>query len=186
MPLGVVTEDQMKKELEDPGLPKKNPIIINTPTSGRGSSDNVPGEVRKFIAEASLTGIPNNELANLMGVSHQSVSAYKNGTTSLATYNEKKPELVNHLNRAKERITRKARKVLTNSLDSLTEEKLQHVKAKDAASIARNMAAIIKDMETDVVNHIEDNRSVQIVMFAPAIRQEKHYDAIDVVSLDGD
>ncbi len=197
MPLGIVNDEDFDQELLDQGLGNKVntepirpeviiPEIITPNTPGRRPGDNnVPDTVRQFIAEAGLLGASNAELSQLMNVSQSSVSAYKHGATSTATYHDKKPSIVNHLNKAKERISRKARRVLNDSLDELTPEKLRSVKAKDNAIIARAMASIVKEMEPEVKIENNDNR-VQFVMFAPAIRAEKHYDAIDVQALDGD
>ena len=189
MPLGVVEDNEFEQELEDviqKPVVNSEVEIIDQKSPGRNPGDNnVPDEVRQFIAESHMLGASGRELADTFGVSQSSVSAYANGATSTATYDKKNVPLVNHLNRAKERITRKARRVMINSLDSLTEEKLLTVKAKDAALIARSMAGIIKDLEPEVVQNITDNR-VQFVMFAPAIKQERSYDAIDVSVLDGE
>jgi hypothetical protein len=192
MPLGIVTDNEFDQEFNEVvNTPKDNVIIpeviienMNRP--GRHEGDvNVPDEVRKFIAESAILGTPAREVAALMNISEGSVKAYKNGTTSLATYNDKKPELVNHITKVKDRISRRARKVLVNSLDSLTDINYDTIKPKDRAQIARTMSAIVKEMEPEDSAPINDNR-VQIVMFAPAIKQERAYDAIDVSSLDGE
>ena len=198
MPLGIVSDEQLERELEDVGLgngqrdnkdaPSNNiidgQVVDDNKGRGKGNTE-IPEDVRKFIAEAGLLGASNAELSQLMDVSQSSVSAYKHGATSTSTYHDKQPVLVDHINRARKRVTKKAGRVLANSLDSLADVKFNLLKPKDVASIARNMAAIIRDMEPEQANVTEDKR-VQFIMFAPTVKQESHFDAIDVSNLDND
>lgn len=185
MPIGIVSQNDIEKELEKP-MPM-NGRVEKLPTSGRKEGDvAVPDEVKKFIAEAAITSsATGKELADLMQVSESSVSAYKNGANSTASYNKPSPAIANHILSVKDKISKKAQRVLRGSLNSITEDKLNGIKAKDAAIIARQMAGIIKDMEPDTPMVPQDNR-VQFIMFAPAMKRESDFDAIDVQALDAE
>jgi len=177
MPLGIVNKDFFDS------LPKKGD---NKPPKEKGRGEGkkeTPEEVRKLLSELSIEGTSAKELMQISGLSQSSISAYKSGKTSTAAPRTDK-DLKAHVNKVKERIGRKARRVLIGSLDSIDDVKLQNLNAVDAAHVARQMSAIVREMEPQEDHgHHNDNR-VQVVIYAPPIQTENQFDAIDVSAID--
>src|SRR5262249_41709461 len=148
--------------------------IIEPRALGRGANNNTPDVVRKFVAEEAINGVPAKELTEAIKVSHSSISAYKNCATSCATYNEPDKKLKNHVVNVKDRITRKATNRLNSALNALTPEKLEEVKARDLAGIAKDMSAIVRNMNPESEKGEEKN--VQFIFFAPRMTEENDYD----------
>jgi len=178
MPLGIVSDKDFEKEIVNTG------VVVGNKNKGRGEGNKeVPKEIKKFIIEENLRGSSSRELQQLTGASSSSISAYVNGANSTASYNKPDSVLVTHKNSVVDKITRKARKILISSMNEITPDKLQKAKVTEVAMVARSMAGIIKDMEPEVIEQKNDNR-VQFIMFAPQMKTERHYDAIDVSALD--
>lgn len=188
--LGVVTEEQFKKELdncvpavvETPTRSKHEGTIIPNKDRGRGLGNvGVPEELRKLIGEESVIHGRQRalDLASDFGVSPSSVSAYAKGATSTASYNKPEAALINYLESRKKRLTKKALRVLSASLDVLTPEKLSTVKARDASAIAKDMSVISKNMEK-ANEGVNVNERPQFVVYAPTVRDERSYETIVV------
>jgi hypothetical protein len=178
MPLGIVSDEDFLKELEN-SEPKSKADIVPMPTPGRNQGDNnVPDSLRKIIGEtAAIDGRQEAiALASSFGISPSSVSAYSNGSTSTDSMN-KRPNLP-HINKAKERIASSARNKLRDALRHMTSEKLQDTKAVDLSSIARNMAGIVKDMEPEEEQGNKGNNGPAFVIYSPQFKQENHYEII--------
>jgi hypothetical protein len=153
-------------------------VVIEQIQRGRGSIQQIPNPIRQFIAEESLSGVPAKELSDKMGVSESSISAYKHGATSTASYNKPQDELFNHANRVKSALATKARGRLITAIDSLTDAKISEAKAKDIAGIAKDMAAVVKSLEKETDG---DNKpQVQFVFFAPKVKAESYFPVIEV------
>src|SRR5688572_6516944 len=99
MAIGIVNDEDFEAELEKLSSGKKsnsepNAVVLDKESPGRKPGDNnVPDIVRELIAEERTLGLTRKEAAEIFGVSPQSTDAYKNGATSLATYNESKKDL---------------------------------------------------------------------------------------------
>src|SRR5678810_1013449 len=116
MPLGVVSDDEFESELKnsrveldksgvpvigivDNGTEEIPPVVngvVEEQKSGRGlGTTEVPDSLRKIIAQTNLESgrAAAISLASSFGISESSVSAYLNGSTSTATYNNKDKEL---------------------------------------------------------------------------------------------
>ena len=179
MPLGIVPDEVFDKEIG----PKKDvidkPIVIDKEQSGRRNGDKeVPQELRKLLAEESIINGRKNgvKLAESFGISHDSVDAYKHGATSLATFNKPQQDLKSHLDKVKERITSKASRTLLGALDSITLDKLEKEKPRDAASIAKDMSVIIRNMEPEAGEkvHVGPN----FVFYSPVMKKESDFEVI--------
>lgn len=187
--LGVVSEDQFRRELEN--CSDQNPkdkekvvegIILPKVPLGRGTGNvGVPDELRKLIGEESIIHGRQSalDLAADFGISPSSVSAYAKGATSTKTYNNPEDTLVKYLESRKRRITKKSLRVLQSALEVLTPEKLNGIKARDASSIAKDMSVISKNMEKQNENITTDNKP-QFVVYAPQVRDERSYETIIV------
>jgi transcriptional regulator with XRE-family HTH domain len=190
MAIGIVSDNDFDKEVTDivrkDIRPSSSAVVDKLHKGGRKEGDNaIPDVVKELVINESLNGASGKELSQALGISQSSISAYRNGANSTATYDKKDKILIDHISRAKGKISKRARNVLNRSLDHLTDDKLSSVKAKDLAGIARNMSAIIRDMEPPQ-DQVQNQLAVQFVMLAPPVHTEKHYDAIDVSALDGD
>lgn len=155
-----------------------NPAVIETDKVGRGKGNNeVPESLRKIIGETAL--IENNkETARAFGISTSSVSAYKKGAHSTASYNEPVDELKSYIDETRKEISTKARKKLLSAIDSITSEKLEEVGVKVASQVARDMSTVIKNIEPEMS---DNNKSgVQFVFFAPHMREERDFPSITV------
>lgn len=187
MPMGIVSDKEFDLELERNKIREKsNSIPINKPevidiNKGRGNGNiQVPESLRKVIGETSITDGRREalQLGQSFGISASSVSAYANGSTSTASYDER-PN-VDVINQAKEKISKKARGKLFLALSKITSEKLDETKPRDLAGIAKDMSAIVKDMEPETKADKGNGGNVNFVFFAPQMRSEDSYEKIHV------
>lgn len=177
--MGIVTDNDLEKELKNCDRPIiRIPVVIKQDESGRNIGDrNVPAPLRALISEtAQLDGRAEGlELAKQFGISSSSVSAYTREVNSTNQFHQSnKPEIKNHVDRIKKNISKKARNVLKNALDNITEEKLVDAKATELASVAKSMSSIITEMEP--TQERESNNVPQIVIYAPTIRTEQSFE----------
>lgn len=178
MPLGIVSDEDFKSELDST---KVEVEIIKQP--GRRPGDiETPQSIRKIIGE-EVDRSESLELASLLDISKQSVSAYRNGATSCATYNKPDQDLSTHINRSRERIVKRASNKLNSALSYITQEKLEATKARDLAGIAKDMSAIVKNLEPEKETS-NDRPNVNFTVFAPIIRKESSYEVIEAVDMD--
>jgi hypothetical protein len=139
----------------------------------------VPETLRKMIAEtAHIEG----RAAALMlgkdfGVSPAAISAYTKGATSTATYHKPEQDIIQYVRARKNRVTKKALRVMQNSLDELTPERLRGAKAKDIAGIARDMSTIIGNMSDKNTENTNVNGPT-FVLYSPQIQEENSFKAI--------
>lgn len=174
---GIVSDESFESQLEDLKKPSPRANVVNI-QRGRNGKDEVPIEIKKVIAEESLLGTPAKELAKQFSVSEASISAYKNGATSTATYDKPNTELVKSNEEVKERISGIARGRLITALEQITDEKLAASKVRDVASIAKDMSAIIRNM--DPSENTDRNLNQQFIFMTPHPREEKSFEVIEV------
>jgi predicted transcriptional regulator len=170
MPMGVVTDADFEKELDNSGKEPIVPEIVEMERPGRKEGDNnVPSSLRKIIAEtANIEGRSTAlQFAAELGISPSSVSAYTNGATSTSSYHEPKKDILNHVRARREKVTSKAHAKLISALSAITTDKLRDIKAPDLAGIAKDMSVIIKNMEPPETLIDEKKDTPQFVIFAP-------------------
>lgn len=200
MSIGIVSNGEFEKEIErinrkvveknkDKEKINNGSHIEGLKSPGRGlGNKEVSQAVRNFVAELGIEGYSNSEIKELTGLSQSSISAYKKGVNSTKDYNTRpNEETVIHINKTKDKISRRAKKVAIQALDELlSNDRIKHAKTRDLATIARSTSAIIKEMEEEKKDEkfSNQNNGVQIIMMAPPVRQESTYDAIDVSVLD--
>lgn len=184
MPIGIVTDNDFELELNN--LKNEPKVVtgevVDKPHKGRSEGDvNVPESLRKIIGETGAVDSRQEALAlaQMFGISSSSVSAYTNGATSTSSYNEPDKELKKHINFRKELVIGKAHERLDSALDSITPEKLAGIKARDLAGIAKDMSAIIKNMEPEN-KEVDDKPRPQFVVYAPQFRREENFEVIVV------
>jgi predicted transcriptional regulator len=189
MPIGIVSDSDFDSELNkisgEIARPKPaiHGTVVTTEKPGRKEGDNnVPNSLRKILGEESVINGRQEALglAEMFGVSPSSVSAYAKGATSTASYDNPSRNILSHINKSRTRSVKRAQKVLREALDAITPEKLDTVKVRDLAGIAKDMSAIIKNLEPEPVK--DDSEKVpQFVVFAPSfIKQESFGEVIKV------
>lgn len=192
MAMGIVSDKDFDSELSRVSDKKQgeskaiNPVItgeIQDVSRGRGEgSTSVPDGLRKIIGEESVVNGRQSaiELAQSFGLSPSSVSAYANGATSTSTYNDRKN--LPALNEARIRVQSRARNKLMKALSHLTSEKLGEAKARDLAGIAKDMSAVIKNMEPEKESQLKDanNGGPTFVFYSPQFRDERHFETVVV------
>lgn len=175
MPMLIVNDEEFNKELNK-FIPPTDGKVVNI-KRGRGDIKEVPNELRKIIGEEAITNGNTQKLANLFGLSKSSIDAYKHGATSCASYNSPDEELNSHNNEVRDRITASARSKLMLALQEITPSKLSDVKARDAASIAKDMSAVVKNLEPSVPQTLNNT---QVVVYTPIMVNEASFDHIMV------
>jgi hypothetical protein len=184
MAMGIVSDDDFNREKNN--LTKKVEVVIPANSiipevlpieRGRGKGNlEVPNSLRNIIGETSITSGRQEavELAKQFGISESSASAYANGATSTASYNEKPNGSI--ISQAKERISKRARGKLLLALNQITEDKFEGAKLRDIAGIARDMSVVVKNMEESNKDGGGDNKpTVNFVFYAPQTRDEKAF-----------
>lgn len=181
MAMGIVSDEEFEREISQRTIQKAEVIDIQ---KGRGEGNKeVPESLKKIIGETSELDGRKDALgfARMFGISDSSVSAYSNGATSTASYNNPNKELKGHIDNAKERISGKARSRLFKALKHITEDKLKEANVKVVSGVARDMAAIVRDMEPESngKNGI-DKQAPTFVFYSPQFRDERSFDIIHV------
>lgn len=191
MAMGIVSD----KEFDD-DLSKVGATQIIDPTShefartdiakiqdlerGRGTGNvQVPEGLRKIIGEESAINGRESalDLADRFGVSPSSVSAYNQGARSTASYNDR-PD-ISHITEAKLKIAKKARNRLVLALNSITQDKIEAAKIKDISGVAKDMSAIIRNMEPEHPTNNGQNGPT-FIFYSPQFRSEQHFDTVTV------
>lgn len=187
MPIGLVSDNDLEIELNKlnkvPSTPAKA-VVVDKPTRGRDDGDvNIPDSLRQIIGEEAVINGRQSalSLAEMMGVSPSSVSAYAKGATSTTTYHEPKSSIISHINKSRARAVKKASKTLQGALSAITQEKLDYTDAKDLSVIAKNMSGIIKDLEPPTSPGSDQSSSApNFIIYAPQFRQENSFETIEV------
>lgn len=186
MAIGIVSNDEFDKEFNS-GLSKSDKsdkvitpelIISPLPTRGRNSKPDTPEVIRNIVGEEGIKGASISSLMNDFALSQASVSAYKNGAVSTASYDTPNEKLANHLGKVKDKIKRRATNKLMQSLDVITPEKLAELKPNQASQVAKDMAVIVRTMEPDSSSN--GDGKTPFVVFAPQIKIESDYPVIKV------
>jgi len=186
MAIGIVNDDDFNLEIDKcvqvPTKPRVHiPEIIEI-ERGRGKGNvAVPEALQKIIGEESnINGRQEAiALAESFGISASSVSAYANGATSTASYSDTKPSIRQHINAAKERISKKARGKLLAALDEITPQKLKEVtKLRDISGIAKDLSGIVRDMEPAKEESSDSSNKPTFVFYSPQFKKEEHFETI--------
>jgi hypothetical protein len=176
--LSKVSDSPIKREESKSGIASTITAEIVDVTRGRPiGSVEVPNTLRKVIGETSITDGRQQavDLAKQFGISPSSVSAYGVGATSTASYDETPNAGI--INKTKDRISKRARNKLMLALKHITEDKLGETKARDLAGIAKDMSAVVKNMEPDSAKAPTSNGPT-FVFYSPQLHKEEHYETV--------
>lgn len=179
MPMGIVSDEDYQKELDKCPKKEDGTARIQPITRGRGHVRETPAILRRIIGETAITE-SNKETAEAFGVSESSVSAYKHGNNSTSSYHTPEPTLANHIQQKKEKIGKAARNRLMMALKHIDETKLSQSGVKVLSSVARDMSAVMKDMEPPKQD-TPTQQFAQFVFMAPRQKEEKEYQVLQVV-----
>lgn len=185
MPIGIVSDNMFDEELKklNRQIPVKEVEIVDVRRPGRKEGDNnVPDSLRKIIGEEAVINGRQAalELAEDFGISPAQVSAYAKGATSTASYNNPTQSIISHINKSRQRAIKRASKTLNAALGAITQEKLDFADASDLSGIAKDMSAIIKNLEPPQAAPDTGKSSPQFVIFAPQFRKEETFETIVV------
>lgn len=169
MPIGIVSDEEFNIE------------FVHHNGAGRNGAKAVPESLRQVIAETAIVG-SNKEVAEAFGVSPASVSAYKNGATSTASYNQPNDPLKKHVDEVRDRIGTIAKSKLLAALSHITEENLSQAKPRDLAGIAKDMSTVVNNIQPTAPSG-SGGFNAQFIFHSYPIREEKDYDVIDVVDV---
>jgi len=179
MPMGIVSDEDYQKELDKCPKKEDGTAKILPINRGRGHAKETPAILRRIIGETAITE-NNKEVSEAFGVSPSSVSAYKHGANSTNSYNNPDPVLNNHITNRKAKIGNSARKRLMMALKHIDDDKLSQCGVRVLSGVARDMAAVMKDMEPPK-QETPTQQFAQFVFMAPRQKEEKDYPVIQVV-----
>jgi hypothetical protein len=180
MAIGIVSNEEFESELASLTSPTNQSIEIKEIERGRGNGNNaVPDGLRRIISEEAINGTSIDEIKRAFEVSSSSISAYKNGATSTASYNNPKPDLISHNNDIRLRISSRAKSKVMAAMKHITDDRLQVTKIRDLASIAKDMSIVSKNMEPDTSNNGQTNQN-NFIFYAPRQKQSDDYDVIEL------
>lgn len=167
-----ITEEQAKTRLNHPeNIASNGSLVRPLHNGGRNLGDrNVPPFIRELAGAAAHTE-PAKEVAKAFDISQSSVNQYKIGNTSPKHHD---PDLKAKVDQRVSKVRDLALDKLMLSLGLLTTDRLEKVNARDASTIAANMAKVVEKTTPQQVN----NQNLQIVFYAPNVRQEKDYEVI--------
>lgn len=178
--IGIASQADFERELAR--LTNSNQIenkVVDI-NRGRGNKKEVPSEVRELIASEAIAGSSNKELADTFNVSESSVSAYKHGATSTASYNNPDEKLEDSNKEVRQRIIGPAQTKLLAAIEAITPTKLEEAKVNVASAVARDMASVIKSMSpNNDVNNLTVNQN-RVVIYKPRMKEEDEYETIVV------
>ncbi len=188
MPLGILSDEEFESEiskskngngkLSDNNGQQETNARFDFLKRGRGPVEEKPESARKLIGEMAIQGEPAKVIEREFGISASSISAYKNGATSTASYNQPDENLKKHTDGVRDKIVKRAKKKLFMALDGINEDKLADCDAKGLSSVAKDMSTVIRNMEPEVSekNNIHGN----FIFLVPPMRKETDYPIIDV------
>lgn len=176
MPMMLLNDELFDKECSKFINQNEQAKVVNI-MRGRGNKVETPQALREVIASEAIQHGNTASLAEVFGVSKSSVDAYKHGSTSTKSYNEPSERLKVVTDGVKEDISTKARARLMDALDEITPDRIAGAKIKDIASIAKDMSAIVKNMEPEI--NLQQNNT-QVIVYKPNLRNEDDFDIIQV------
>ena len=180
MSLGIITEAEFELELNR-FVPKLNNdtsrLVIESReiVHGRGNKQETPELVRELIASEAIAGARPSELSKEFNVSSSSVSAYKHGNTSTASYNSPSEELARSNDQVREHIAGKAQDKLVKAIEAIDLD--SKLKPNIASAIARDMSSIVKNLQPDPSIQVNNNK---VIIYKPRMKEEEDYEVIEV------
>lgn len=150
-------------------------VVEEKPSIGR-HGNNIDDSVKQAVALLSAHDVPQTEIAKLFGISDSSVSNFANGLDNNRTPD---PRLQDGIQSEREKIERSALEKTMMTLGLIEAEDVLMLGAKDKSIVAQNLSKVAANMQSKQITN--DNR-IQMVIHAPQVRQDHHYQEIEVNS----
>jgi predicted transcriptional regulator len=150
-------------------------VVEEKPSIGR-HGNNIDDSVKQACAILSAHDVPQTEIAKLFGISDSSVSNFANGMDNNRT---PVPVLQDGIQSEREKIERSALEKTMMTLGLIEAEDVLMLGAKDKSIVAQNLSKVAANMQSKQITN--DNR-IQMVIHAPQVRQDHHYQEIEVNS----
>jgi predicted transcriptional regulator len=203
MPMGVVSDSDFESELSNvvptttvptsttppdsfglitPGnIPTAE--VVDMPHRGRQEGDvNVPPVLQKIIGEtANIEGRSAAvKLAEGLGISPSSVSAYTVGAKSTATYDKPDDELKEYITTRKKKLSKKALNRLNLALHHMTNMKFNDAKLGELVGVANCMSQVVRNLAPPEPKNptVEVNNKPTFLLYRPELKSEDKYEVI--------
>lgn len=179
MPMLIIDDSTFEKELNKfiPAQSVPGGKVIQIDKGRPVGRVEVPETIRKIVAEEAILGTKPQELKDNFGVSLSSISAYKNGATSTASYNKPDKELKAANDSLITEVTSSARSRLALALEHITADKIEAAKVGTIAQIAKDMSAIVRNLEPTNPSITNNN---QVIVYRPRQKEEDDFEVITV------
>jgi len=165
----LLSKEESARRLASPrnllnNLPRDNSIVMPLHKSNGRSvgSKNTPQSLQVIAGVLSKTE-PTREIVDALDV-------------PASALHSRNPEVVSAVERTTTRIRDLALDKLMASLGIINDETLFNCTAKDASTVARNLAGVVEKLSPKDAA----TSGVTLVVYAPQQRQETHYETIDV------
>jgi hypothetical protein len=177
MAMCIVDDESFNEELGKFNKVSSRDITYKDLVHGRNGKKEVPSVIRELASEMSIEGARPDVISEQLMISKSSISAYKHNATSTASYN-RPDELLAQANKSvRNNIRTNALGRLSAAIETITEEKLLASKVRDAASVAKDMSVIVKNMEEENVGKSGN----KVIIFRPRTREESDFEVIEVL-----
>lgn len=174
MAIGIVSNEEFDVELAK--FTSSSRQVEHRDRNPKLSDPNVPASLRQVIQEEAIKGTPPKELSKIFGVDSNTIGSYKHGYTENTRRNTNEA-LVRSGQATRIRIASKAQSKIISAMRFMTDDKLQHAKARDLAGIAKDMSTVVNNMEGNSSNSSNQNN---FVFFSPRTKQSDEYEVIEV------
>lgn len=149
---------------------------------GRKQGDlEVPQQLREIIA-IEAQALPAAEVARAFNVSESTVNDYKKGYTRSVGGRSENESIRSAINQTLEPVREKALDRLMSAMNLISDEVLSD-EPKKALQLAQTAANLSRVMDKAMPKEAPEDTAkagVQLIVFAPTLRQEEHYEVIEV------
>lgn len=182
----ILIDDKEIKEIKIPSLPLPHvdedgnisiANIIKEKDRGRNGAGNLTQLEKEIIAKDAIeTGLSQNDLAKVHGVSREAVSYISKGYDRTNVEDRKVNEGVKEvIENSREKIANIATEKLLKTLEHFIPETLD---MKDKPGAAVKLASVIEKVSQGFNG--EGSNRPQFIVFSPRVRNEREFDVIDV------
>jgi predicted transcriptional regulator len=133
----------------------------------------MPDSLKKVLGDSVIEGQSAREVARIFGVGHANTSSYANGTDT----KKANADLMKHIMSTRRSLASRAEGKLGRALEYITDDKLESAKARDLAGIAKDMSAVIRNLEP-VNESVQSNTN--FVFYTPKTKSEEDFVTVEV------
>lgn len=156
-----------------------NRLTVHEMHGNRMGRGQVPDEIRKVSALLTAQGETQTSVAEEFGISNKTVHNYANGRTNnlKSSMNEELKEVIDGVKLKRVVVEDKAISALLESLNIMTPQLADVSKPATLSKIARDMAAVAKDISGRSDN--ENQKQVHLHIYRPQMKNISDYETID-------